>query len=466
MTSIVLLVATMIATAPPGEARPVPLRLERGQEFVYHAVYNQESDRPGSHLTRLLDTYVLILDASPQGAQAAIMTVMRVENKPGEESVPVVRVEYARINPFGRVTFDPTSPLPLLPIDGPPTLDPLPFVELPAKVPEPNRAWESVDADQVPLGRRLLVAEFHPLDRCWKLKSEQSSGDWNVAGRTVWKRDEMAWMSLQHGFVVRLERTTEWRTESGERWKSNLVADLDGLPAEWEGNSTEFKERKAEIKTAVDFAKELDELTKPRGEPDYRGYSNLLRGLDRYVSRETPYAVAMKSLRRRAELARSGERPPDPLIIRTQKESPKPVEEDQLIPDFTAIDLGGGPALRSASLKGRPTLLIFFKPKSPLSMAVLRYTQAATDAYVKKARLVHVVLLAVEADSNEVGKLRAERQLEMPVYDGKAVVGLFAGHSTPRVIVLDKAGTVKTVYPGWNGEFKDLIHKELLKLVD
>src|SRR5262245_41119562 len=466
MTPIVLLVATMLPAAPPGETRAVPLRLERGQEFVYHAVYNQDSDRPGSHLTRLLDTHVLILEVTPQGAQAALMTVMRVENKQGEEPVPVVRVEYARINPYGRVTFDPTSPLPYLPIDGPPSLDPLPFIELPARAPEPHRAWEGADVDQVSLGRRLLVAEFHPLDRCWKIKSEQSSGNWNVAGRTVWKREEMAWMSLQHGFVVRLERTTEWRTESGERWKSSLIADLDGLPAEWDGDSAHLKERKAEIKAAVDFAKELNELTKPRGEPDYRGYTNLLHRLDRYVSRETPYAVAMKSLRRRTELARSGERPPDPLIIRTQKESPRPVEEDQPLPDFTANDFGGGPALHSASLKGRPSLLIFFKPKSPHGAAVLRYAEAATIAYVKKAQRVNVVLLAAEGDSSELAKLRSERQLEVPIYDGRAVIGLFSGRSTPRVIVLDKAATVKTVYSGWNGEFKDLIHKELLKLID
>ncbi len=289
MTSLVLLVAMLTPAAPPGTVRPIALRLERGQEFVYHSVYNQESDRPGSQFSRLLDTYVLILDTSPQGSQAAVMTVMRVDNKPGAEAVPVVRLEYARIDSLGRIALDSTSTLPRVPIDGPPMLDPLPFIELTPAMPEAGQQWESVDADQAPLWQRLLVTEFHRFDRCWKIKTEQSSGDWNVAGRTVWKRNEMAWMSLQHGFIVRRERTTDWRTESGETRKSSLVAELELMPPA-SVQQDQFRDRKIEIKAAVEFAKELAELMKPRGEPDYRGYDNLLRSLDRYVSRETPYA--------------------------------------------------------------------------------------------------------------------------------------------------------------------------------
>lgn len=452
MCSIVVLLALTIPAAPP-PARPIPLRLERAQEFVYHTVYNQESDRPGSNFSRLLDTYVLILETTPQGALAAIMTVMRVENKAGAETVPVVRLEYARIDPLGRVTLDSTSPLPHLPIDGPPLLDPLPFIELPAARPEAGQQWESVDADQAPLWQRLLVTEFHRFDRCWKIKGEQSSGDWNLAGRTVWKRNDMAWMSLQQGFIVRRERTTDWRTESGETWKSSLVAELELMPPA-SVQQDQFNDRKIEIKAAIGFARELTELMKPRGEPDYRGYDQLLRSLDRYTSRETPYAVAMKSLRRRAELARRGERPPEPLVIRTGKPPIRPVEEGEMLPDFIARELTGGEALKSEHLKGRPAVLIFVKPSSQLARDVLHYAPAAAKSYAGR---VNVHLLLVE------GSLVKP---ETPIFDGKPVLPLFAGRSTPRFIILDKSGRVRTIHTGWNGEFRDLIHKELLRLVD
>ena len=68
MVAIVLLVAGSVVALPPGGGQPAPVRLERGQEFIYHASHTQESDRPGSRLARSIDTYVLILDTGPAGA--------------------------------------------------------------------------------------------------------------------------------------------------------------------------------------------------------------------------------------------------------------------------------------------------------------------------------------------------------------------------------------------------------------
>src|SRR5260221_13264454 len=110
----------------------------------------------------------------------------------------------------------------------------------------------------------MLRSEPHEYGRCAKLKGEQSSGDWNLAGRTVWKREQMAWMSLNYGFVVQLDRTTEWRTETGETWRSRLEAKLDSMPGPIPPE--QFKDRRFEIQEAIRLDNELVELMKPRGE--------------------------------------------------------------------------------------------------------------------------------------------------------------------------------------------------------
>jgi hypothetical protein len=260
---------------------------------------------------------------------------------------------------------------------------------------------------------------------------------------------------------VRLERRTTWRTESGELWKSDLVADLDSMP--FPIPTAQFQDRRREILESIRFAKDLAELMKPHGEPDFQGYDSLIRRMDRYTSRGTPYVKAIHSLRRRAEQARNGERPPEPLVIRTRTEPPKPAEDGQSAPDFTASDFAGGASLKFNELRGRPIVLVFFKPSSKLAVPVLKYVQATMSPYAGR---VHVAALAVESDLPALTKLRNDLKLSFPIYDGRATLSLFAGRSTPRAIVLDKAGTVNMILPGWNGEFPELIHKELVKLVD
>ena len=129
--------------------------------------------------------------------------------------------------------------------------------------------------------------------------------------------------------------------------------------------------------------------------------------------------------------------------------------------DFVVADLLGGDAVHLSRLRGRPAVLIFFKPSSKLAGHVLRYAQSAAKAYSGR---VHVFAMAVEGEPAELAKLRTEHRLEIPLYDGRAAVSLFAGRSTPRVVVLDQTGKVRLIGPGWGGEFPAWIHRELLQL--
>ena len=275
MISLVLLIAGNLLAAPPGGVRAIPLRLESGQEFIYQVRYSQESDRPGLSLFRFLKSYVLILEPGPP-AKAAFMTIQLVEPKPGAESIPVVRLEFGRIDALGRVTLDSTSNLPRLPIDGPPTLETLPFVELPAKeFPMGGNAWQVPDSELGPQIWRLLKYEGIELGRSFKMKGEQSSGDWNLAGQLVWKRQEFATLLIREGIVSHVERLTEWRTPGGERFHSTCVVDLDSIPAGLPPG--QFEDRRLEIRDAIGFSRDLAELVKP----ERRTRHSRLRLLDR-----------------------------------------------------------------------------------------------------------------------------------------------------------------------------------------
>ena len=89
-----------------------------------------------------------------------------------------------------------------LPIDGPPTLETYPFLQLPPAMPEPGRAWEVADPDFGPQVWKTLLTEFRERGRCLKLHGQQSAGDWSQAGRLVWRRQEVVWLLLQEGYDV------------------------------------------------------------------------------------------------------------------------------------------------------------------------------------------------------------------------------------------------------------------------
>lgn len=440
----------------------LPLRLERGQEFVYDAQYTQESERPGSRFSRSLKTHALILDVDAAGsAQVAFMTEQRVEGKPGEEATSLAHLSLGRVDTLGRVRLESMTGSSRLPIDGAPTLETLPFVEWPRERVEPGHTWTVEDPELGPQTWRLLNQELRDLGRCFKLKARQSSGDWNRVDRVVWRREDDASVLVVEGYVSHWERRTEWRTVSGDLFKSTTVLNLSAIPGPLTDGA--IRARRLEIAEASRFAARLAELMKPRGEPDIQGYTNLLHDIDRYQSRGTPYYAAIQSVRRRAELARRGERPPEPIVIRVGRDtpaipkSPRAADIDDPAPSIGLTNVRNGEQQLLASLRGKPVLLVFFKPTSPLIDVTLRYlrrTAPYRDA-------VHVVPVAVDGSRDDIEKLRAAHKLPGDVFESRTALAQFAGRSTPRFIVIDKRGIIRLMLPGWNGEFPEQIHKEL-----
>ena len=450
MNALVLLLTGSMLAAPPGGARPFPLRLERGQEFIFHASYTQEGDRADANLSRFLDTYVLILEPVFP-AKAAFMTVQRVPALPGAEPIPIVRLEFGQIDAFGRVILDSTSNLPCLPIDGPPTLETVPFMEMPRELPPPGKPWQVPDSDWGSRTWRVLMEEKHELGRCMKLKCEQSSGDWNLAGRLVWKREEFVSLLQYEGLIVRVERMTEWRTAGGEKLRSTAVVALDSVPASLPPG--QFADRRAEVQDYVRFSRVLFELMKPRGEPDRKGYEELLTRIDHHSGRGTPYEIAFQSLRRRVESARIGERPPDPIVIPVKHDSLPPpqlgavADVNQFAPDVFLRDSRTDQSTSLSSLRGEPVVMLFTHASGETTDRIVRYARQAAKVYADR---VHIVLMAVDGEAAELQKLRTTYHLSQAIYDGRDIVSQFAGSAMPRIVVVDPKGMIRMIATGWH----------------
>jgi hypothetical protein len=462
MGSVVCLLAAMLPAAPNDPPGQLPVRLSRGQEFVYRGVYKEEINRPANHSSRSIavETHILVLNQSADAADVAVMTVRRplpIRDEVASEA----QLEIAKVDSFGRMEFRPARrPLRGIPVDGPPNLETAAFVERPRGGLIPGKSWDRTELSDPPTSWSIAGIEFMPGGNCLKLVGQQQSESWGRPGRSAWRRKDVVWLALDNGVAVKFERETQVCNEGGEIVHgSQLVALLESFrPTELP--PSEFDARRLEIQQSTAFARRLDDLF---GAPAQGGFDTLIAQTNTHLhNREpTPYRDSVLTIKRRAESARNGERPPEPLIVQTRKES-FTCREGQPAPDLILADAISGEAVRLDGLRGQVVLLLLFKPHGRMSSYVLRYAEWAGAQYAGK---VCVLALAADGTPGELVELRLHLRLKRPVYDGREAAKRFAGETTPCAVMIDATGTIRRIVLGWGGEYPDWFATELEKLV-
>jgi hypothetical protein len=458
MGSLVVAFAVLVAGAPPSDgAGQLPLRLEKGQEFVYRGVYSETVNRPGQKVGRRFDlsAYVFILNQSANGTDAAFLTIQR-SAKPDGVEVPIARMELGKVDDLGRVKFLRKCSQARVPPEGPPNLEARAFVELPAKGVSGGLTWETAEDGEGPMTWNVTgIDRDQPGGPCLKLIGRKQSQSWNRLATVGWKREDIVWLKLAGGYAVRIERKWENRDEGGDIGLTSLtVMELETYnPATLP--PSEDLARRTEIAQTHRFADEFESLL--QSPADRRGYAPLLAQIQTHVNvrARTPYRDAILTLRSNIEAARNGERPPEPVVLTSSR---SPLDVGQPAPDLLLADAITGESVRLNRFQGRPVILLLFKPNSPLSRHVLAYADEANSAYAGK---VQVVAMAVSGEPGAIVQLRAQLHVRMPIYDGREASRLFAGESTPRIVILDKAGTIHSLTPGWGGEYPERFGKEL-----
>ena len=272
---------------------------------------------------------------------------------------------------------------------------------------------------------------------------------WTVGAASVWNGAQVVELAgtLPGGEPRRDERV----------W----VSSADGLPRVVHRQSEQF-ERMAR----VHFTRSTLEMQPPtphRGE----GYA-LLRNeieqayafavspptealaakIERY-RRETPptsFRDAIDAAARRCAAGLRGELVPDAKAAA--------LKLGERVPDFLATDCDGG-TLKLSGLRGRPVVLVFFRPQSPTSAGALEVAEALAAKFPRAA----VLPLAV-ADFPAARTQRLAMKLRTRVYDGSAC----AVESWPRYLLLDAEGVLRWQFEGHGAETGYLAREELERL--
>jgi hypothetical protein len=174
----------------------------------------------------------------------------------------------------------------------------------------------------------------------------------------------------------------------------------------------------------------------------------------------SPYREAMLAARRLFDDARRGK-----VVAPTQSAAalvpavvpPRPGWPE---PGQTAPDLTAG-SFRLADHRGKPVVLVFFRPGGETAKLALAIAGAADKRY---AGHVLVVPLVVFGDA-AAGKAECDRQkLTLPVYDGSGAVTSYGIETAPRFVLIDGAGKVRWTFAGVGAETGYLLREEADRL--
>jgi len=205
--------------------------------------------------------------------------------------------------------------------------------------------------------------------------------------------------------------------------------------------------------TAAEIAPLLPDAVKLGAQP----FERRLTLLDAYLDKSdptSPYREALLAVRRQLDAARRGEAVSTPQSAApTLRAWPDP---GKLAADFTAGKF------RLAEQRGKPVVLIFFKPGSETTDLALAIANALHEKYGTRAAIVP---LAVFGNLTAGIKDRDRRKLTVPIYDGEQAETAYAVESVPRFAVIDKEGVVKWTFCGVGAETGYSTRKQLDSLL-
>jgi hypothetical protein len=222
-----------------------------------------------------------------------------------------------------------------------------------------------------------------------------------------------------------------------------------------------YRETRAEVEAAWAFAAEYDQLRASRAKADVLDAHR--REVVRFAELRasgTSFRPAVDAVLRKFEANAA-----PPVTVRaappTATVSPtvgKPA------PDFACADVDKPTGrVRLSGVRGKPAVVVFFKPGSETSEDTLTLCEALFRAYGDK---VSVIPLSLGGELQAASKQRAALKYGVPVYDGADVREKYAVTSYPQFFVIDGEGTLRWAFDAGIGpEVGKLVKTEVDKLL-
>jgi hypothetical protein len=458
----------VLVAAQPGERSEWLLlpQLGRAQEFVYRGTYEEKAAGSDLDFERKynLRGVAFVLDATPRGAEAAFLTVLRPRNGRGarvEEATPTsARLEVVRVDPQGRLTGEPGASL-LAPLEGPPTIEIGAFVEVPRQAVGVGKSWLTDEDGRPPRKWSVSGTESINGTNCVKIVGVQKSDDWEQprADRIAWWRQDTVWIAPRLGFAYKVERTIKRREPAHKQpfYQSLLTYELETRS---EYPRQIYDDIRREVLQTRDFADAATPLLPTPGRYTEQIEALLARikyHTDHHTIALSSYREPLLHLQRRLEAARRGETAPAGSLEHTEA-PPSVTTMGKPVPEFLTSDFTSSEVGRLRRWKGKPLVMIFYAPTSALAENVLRLGE---EISVSSKGEVGVLALAMSDDGDAVRKQRADLKVTMPVYDGRALRQTYDVKATPKVMVIDARGVLRGDWIGWGEETRGAVWQEL-----
>ncbi|MGL6096187.1 MAG: peroxiredoxin family protein, partial [Fimbriiglobus sp.] len=221
-----------------------------------------------------------------------------------------------------------------------------------------------------------------------------------------------------------------------------------------------------EAEAAYCFAADLAPLLAKAGTTDAREFRARLLKIDRFLE-DTPtstgFRPAIQSIRQRCLAASRGEVPASAGVLPAGLMTPTDIPEPgRVAPDFVAPVVGKLGNLRLAGLRGKPVVLVFFKPGSSTSRPALIMADALHRHFGDRAA---VVAVAIGAGPDAIEQQRADMRLTVPVIDGAGIRERYGIDTYPRFLTVDPAGTITWRFDGFGMEAGYLARTEIERLI-
>jgi peroxiredoxin len=142
------------------------------------------------------------------------------------------------------------------------------------------------------------------------------------------------------------------------------------------------------------------------------------------------------------------------------------VRVGDVAPDFTLSPVDGSKPLRLSSLRGGPTLLVFFESKRDGNESYFESLQRLKRRFVEEG--FNVLAVSLDTSPEAVRNFLIRVYVEFPIVSDPLAATVHTAYGTPRdpeAYLIDREGRVKAVFTervDWNTvEFLNLLRAEL-----
>lgn len=493
MTGGFLALSLLLPAAEPRSQPGGVEALAKGDEFTFTGTVEEAVERPGSRFRRSqkLEVRLLVLEVKDTWADVAVLTLLRraddavtdavgdiTGGAPRKATPPAARLDLVRVHADGSahhlhpdgtppLVFNEKTPartLPAIPLDA---FAPFEFGMFPPRPPRsaPDKPWTvvSTDPNRPSETWQAQGTDSVTAERCTLLVMNQHHPNWAkpVGGKSAWHRADAVWVSTLDGTARKVHRVIRHRDGLAKELAAWVEVKYE-LKTQTRVIRSSFNRYRRDVETAFAASAEVAPFLPDavRHGPDF--FETRLKKIDDYLAAanaSSPYRAAVEAVRRQLDAARRGEtvtKPAAPVGL-APAAVPKRVawpEPGQIAPDFTAGNF------RLADNRGKPAVLVFFKPGSDTTDLALAVANALHEKYGTKAAILP---LAVWGDP-EAGT-KGRRKLGVPIYDGTQAETAYGIESVPRFVVVDGRGVVRWTFRGVGAETGYSAREQLERLL-